>query len=113
MNAVDRLPFYDAELGSGTLVLWQYLKEGLGLEFGQERHCEFLERIRVSRNKMVHEGASGILFSETVEKARVHLGGFAVAVVVAGAASYPDACGTEREDEGEGVPGYVYAEEYC
>jgi len=116
VDAVDRLPFAQwkgEQAGLSTLYLWQYLRDDLGLDFGQEKMCSSLEWVRRVRNHLVHRSLELTLLNERMAEAVTHLAGFPLLLVQAASKRYPKACTEDPPDEGDdGTPGYVLAETY-
>ena len=87
--------------------LGEYLKVGLGLEFGEQKFIEVLEKTRNARNKIGHRSnlSPTVLTEEFMASARAALYEFPRRLIRAAIEDYPDAC-TEEASEFE-FPGYL------
>ncbi|HEY5346004.1 MAG TPA: hypothetical protein VIK62_06640, partial [Verrucomicrobiae bacterium] len=92
VNAVDRLPFAkwkEEEVGKSPIYLWQYLRDGLDLEFEQEKLCSTLERARRIRNHIVHRSLELTVLDERMIEMKNHLAGFPILLTKAASKFYP------------------------
>jgi len=115
VDAADRLHFakWEDEPDPKHPYLWQYLREGLDLEFGQKELCVPLEWTRRVRNDVVHHGLELTITPDRLNQMRLSTANFPLLLIQAAAISYPTACTQEPpEDDDDGVPGFVLAEKY-
>jgi hypothetical protein len=87
--------------------LWEYIRDGLGLNFEQHQYAASMAKIRDVRNHLAHESQDVPLPEELMTKVRSHLGGFPILLINAGIQKYPKACEERSEDGWDGLPAYA------
>lgn len=111
VDAVDRLPFakfHDDCERRPVAYLWEYLSKCLGLEFGQEVHCQSLEWARQARNHIVHRSFELTICDKEMTRAETCLANFPVLLVEVASKKYPEACTIDPfEEEEDGTPQFV------
>ncbi len=88
--------------------LGEYLL-GLGLEFGQKRFTDDLDKTRNARNKIAHRSnvSPTVLTDEFMAGARDALSEFPRRLIQAAIDRFPDACTAEELSAGSELPGYL------